>query len=485
MLKLVPARLTRSRVRLLAAVIALMGAGIPALPADARQAQQSWPRMVVPTSDSVAVRCGPGVAWYPIATVGPKTPLKADAEVEGWLRIEYLPGWPAVVKADEAELRESEQKVVLTRRSRLRALSSADPVFDESFRAVFEEFLAPGTEMRYIGPIKNRAGETAGYIVAAPPGAKAFISPREIRDARPEEVNPPKPAQTSTPPAAAPASTPASTPATSAPAQTGTPAPASTPSTSSPTTSTPTSATPASTTPADPATAPATTTPATDPAAVDPAAAPASQPATEIVPPPAPAQQAPAQPKGPTLRQLDRALENMLTKPLAEGDPAELIERYIAFADEAETRPGGDRLVKHVNNRLEVLRLRERARSLLPEIQALEDAARNASQNYALTIDRLIQNREYMVVGRLVPSTVYDGERLPLMYRLVSIDPAVNGTLAYIIPDPALQLEQKVNAVVGVLGEGKLEPSSMVQIVTPTVVDILRPASDLAPQTTP
>ena len=102
-----------------------------------------------------------------------------------------------------------------------------------------------------------------------------------------------------------------------------------------------------------------------------------------------------------------------------------------------------------------------------------------------MTIDRLIANREYKVAGRLYPSTVYDGERLPRMYRLVSIDPGVKSTLAYLIPVPEHQLEQKVGAVVGVLGEGTTEPNAMVEIITPTVVDVLRPAEDVPPVAVP
>jgi len=125
-----------------AAAIIAPGA-IAQAPAN-QAAAQTWPRQVVPAAEGVVMRCGAGVAWYPVAAIPPGSVLKADAEVDGWLRVEYLPGTTVVVKADEADLKESEQKVVLNRRSRLRALSQADPVFEESFRPVFEEFLAPG-----------------------------------------------------------------------------------------------------------------------------------------------------------------------------------------------------------------------------------------------------------------------------------------------------------------------------------------------------
>lgn len=196
---------------------------------------------------------------------------------------------------------------------------------------------------------------------------------------------------------------------------------------------------------------------------------------TDPVVPPLPVE--PAKPAGPTLRQLDRKMQDFLATPAAEaGDPQELIEAYTKYAVEAESKPGGSRLVQLADQRLEVLRLRQKVYNMLPEIQGLEDMSRNALANYQGTIDRLIANRQYLVAGRLVPSTVYDGGRLPLMYRLVSIDPAINRTIAYIVPSAELQLEQKTGAIVGVLGDGTIEPSSLVQIIKPTVVDVLRAA---------
>jgi hypothetical protein len=171
-----------------------------------------------------------------------------------------------------------------------------------------------------------------------------------------------------------------------------------------------------------------------------------------------------------------------MAKPLAEADPQELIEQYNQYADNLTGEPGSGRTVKYVDTRVQLLKIRQRAREMLSEIQSLEDATKNAADKYRLTIDRLIANREYKVVGRLYPSTVYDGTRLPRMYRLISIDPGVKTTLAYVIPVPDHQLEQKVGSIVGILGDGTIEPSAMVEIITPTVVDVLRSAAELPPE---
>lgn len=418
------------------------------------QGAPAFPRMIVPASDGVAMRCGPGAAWYPVATLKPGTVLKADADVEGWLRVEYLPGMNAVVKADECTLKEADGKVVLSNRSRLRALSQADPIFDESFKAVFEEMLNPGLEMKLVGPIKNRTGAVAGYIVVPPAGAKGYVSAREVREAKPEEIaaaaKPVELAQPATPP-----STPTPQPSAAIAAQ-----------------PTPTEASPV----AQPTPQPS------DAAAPEPTPTIPAEPVKQAETPPPPP---PPSPKGPTIRQLDRAFDDMMKQPMADADPQELIEQYNQLGDSIAGEPGTGRTLKYIDTRVQLLKLRQRTRDLLPEIQALEDATKNAADKYRLTIDRLIANREYKVVGRLYPSTVYDGTRLPQMYRLVTIDPGVKSTLAYVIPVPEFQLEQKVGAVVGILGEGKVEPHAMVEIVTPTTVDVLRPAGDLPPVEVP
>lgn len=449
-------------------------------------------RQVTPIADGVVMRSGNGSSWYDVATLKKDQVLRAEGEVDGWLRVDYLPGMRVVVKNDEAELQGD--KVVLTRRTRFRALSASTPVLEESFRFVCDEPALPGTELKLVGRIKDKSGADAGYIVEAPACARGFVLAREVREvtAAPASTPAPTPAPASTTPAQPAPSQPAQTqpanPAQPAPAQPVTP-PAAQPETA-PATGTDGGTNPAATSSvAQPGatTAPATTTP---PAGTE---VPGAVPATGTPPTDgaAPADAAPVapvvpveppKPQGPTIRQLDRMLEQQLSAPIEENDPQELIEQYEKYAVEAESKPGGSRLVQLAEQRLQVLRLRQKARGLLPDIQALEDRSKDAFNNYQLTIDRLVQNRQYLVAGRLLPSTVYDGERLPQMYRLVSIDPSINRTIAYIVPSPELQLEQKTGAIVGVLGDGTIEPSALVQIIRPTVVDVLRAAEAPAPE---
>ena len=474
---------------LLAAVLGLAAPVAPWAGPAVASAQTPSTRSVSPIADGVLIRCGSGVSWYPVAKVNRGTILRASGETDGWLSVDYLPGMHVVIKADEGERRGD--KVALTRRSRLRALSMETPTLEESFRFVCDEFLLPGTELKYVGDIKDNAGQPAGFIVEAPACARGFVLARDVMDAAAPALAP-APAPVAAPaqaPTGTPGTTPAPTGTQAAPVQTApaqpVPAPAVTQPSPAPSTGAPSGGTaPADSSIAVPGNAPAVQQPAaTDSAGTTAPADPAST-TTETADPAltsAPVLQpvAPAAPKGPTLRQLDRMYEDMLSKPVDATDPQELIEAYQTLAVELEATPGNNRTLRYIDTRLQLLRLRSQARSLLPEIQALEDASKNAADNYQVTIDRLIQNRQYLVAGRLVTSTVYDGTKLPQMYRLVSIDPSISRTVAYIVPSPELELEQKVGAIVGVLGDGKIEPSALVQIIRPTVVEILRAGEQL------
>src|SRR5690606_12199369 len=86
-----------------------------------------------------------------------------------------------------AEVRGS--TVVLTRRSRLRAYNPSSPVLEECYKAVFDQFLLPGVEMKRLGEIKTRDGASGGLLVEAPPGASGFVLAREVRPATPAEAD--------------------------------------------------------------------------------------------------------------------------------------------------------------------------------------------------------------------------------------------------------------------------------------------------------
>lgn len=430
-----------------AALTAAVGVLVNPQPGVAWAQAEGTARFVVPLADGTQLRCGSGVAWYPVATLNTSVVLKAVDESDGWIRVEYPAGTPIVVKSEEGEVRDG--KVILTRRSRLRAYNPGSPVLEECYKAVFDQFLLPGVEMPYRGQVKNREGAVAGLLVEAPAGATGFVLSREVRPASEAEARGVAAALPTS-------STPAATPPEANPvadASVHEPAPEVAP--------------PPDAAPVAQASEEAGNTPAIEPASVETVAANPieSKPAV-------PAEE--ARPGAPSLRDLDAAFEKIMREPLDASDPAELIEQYRAYqsanADEQSVARSG----LYLSTRLDALELRSKARALSLALANVDQALEKASESIGQTIARLSKGREYQVVGRLLPSTVYDGKRLPLMYRLVSIDSSSSRTLAYVAPEASLELDNKVGAIVGVLGESSLEPSQMVSVIHPASVDVLQ-----------
>ena len=140
-------------------------------------------------------------------------------------------------------------------------------------------------------------------------------------------------------------------------------------------------------------------------------------------------------------------------------------ERSLANTDTPTVRGA-------LSNRLEWLRLRKTARD---QRLALEAALRDAKQ---ITVDARRQQeiwrtaRGHDIVGRLVPSSIYDGTNLPLMYRIVVEGEAgLTRTIGYVRDDSTLNVGGLVGSIVGVAGEARYDDALRLRIITPTAID--------------
>jgi hypothetical protein len=68
---------------------------------------------------------------------------------------------------------------------------------------------------------------------------------------------------------------------------------------------------------------------------------------------------------------------------------------------------------------------------------------------------------------------VYDGTRLPKLYRIVSPEPGSARTVGYLKPDPSLDLDGKIGRIIGVVGESRLDEALKATMITPMRVDIV------------
>ncbi|HLO40289.1 MAG TPA: hypothetical protein VK176_04640, partial [Phycisphaerales bacterium] len=198
--------------------------------------------------------------------------------------------------------------------------------------------------------------------------------------------------------------------------------------------------------------------------------APATAPAAENLPPAEP----PA-PKAPTIRELERAFDALRKQPADEAEYQAMMGEFEKL-QAAESTPGS-RLYRQIQGRIDWLSMKLEILQRQREIEDMKRRADSESREVTTKLAELERQRQYAIVGRLLPSTVYDGQNLPLMYRLQSVTGSlVPRTIGYIRPTDELELPSKLNMVVGVIGDMKLDPAASLNIINALRVDILQAA---------
>jgi hypothetical protein len=153
---------------------------------------------------------------------------------------------------------------------------------------------------------------------------------------------------------------------------------------------------------------------------------------------------------------------------------AELRRAISAQGDDAM----GQRIATSLGQRLQLIEMRISARDARRELRSKRESIDATYTQIVSNIRELERTRGYQFVGRLVRSSVYDGNRLPLMYRIVSVNESVPRTIGYIVPgDEGLGATDRLGEIVGVLGTSSLDRDLNLRIVTPTRIDTLGPES--------
>ncbi len=427
--------------------------------AIAQEVQQTEPAWRVVNREGVAVRCGPDPVFYAVAEYGTGRLLLVDGTTGTHARVRYPVDLGVMVPADEVRT-VNDQVVELVRASALRAPSALNGITG-SWKGVYENELPVGTRLTIQETIRGDRGQVLGYRVVAPSPpavgghAWAFVPAEALRDATPAEIEAHmKASQPATPTPTQPQVQPAApgTPATTSPTQ----QPAQTTRSDTPVTETPT---PVESEPAAPVEQPA-------------------QPGVSAVPgepvrvEQAPAQPAPTQIRASKLEDLEASLEASRRLPPAQLDEA--LEELLAEYSRTRAEAGDDeRLGAQLDMRIEWLKLRIATRDQRRSIEAALNNATDRSRQLDQQVADWRKGRAYALVGRLVVSTVYNGERLPRMYRVQTVSP-VDGatrTLGYVMPNA--EVEAKLGCVVGVVGEPRFDPQLRLVIIRPDQIDVM------------
>lgn len=426
------------------------------------------PYYAATTRADVPLKSGDMDGYYPVALLPAGQVLWVDAEGAGWARVAYPPGLSVYVRADEVREEPGGRSVVLTKVSALKSRNATAGFAQSWQRAVpRNEEPAIGTRLVVIEPITGPDGTTIGYEVEPPTAVRGYVKAEALRAATDAEVQ---------------------TYLATAPKPVDEPAVEDEPVAEEPVADEPPAVEPAE----EPAANPADEQP--DPAANDGVLEPIV-PLGEV---PVRTQREPdqGQPEGPgdespvviDQTPADTTPESRLVGTLTHlaelfaqvqsqnSDTAELDELAAEFRRAISAQGNdviGERIRTALGQRLELVEMRIATRDLRRNLRTKREAIDATYASVAGRVRELEATRGYQFVGRLVSSSVYDGVRLPLMYRIVSVNESVPRTLGYIVPDESMDIAGKLGEIVGVLGTSQLDPALNLRLVTPTRVDVL------------
>lgn len=409
---------------------------LPVYAASAQQVKSVDAYFATVTKDNVPMKCSDGGIFYAVWILKQGQVLRVDGEGPGWLRVEYLPGMKAYVKAADATADASGKSIKLSRPSRLMA---ANVQGSRPWQFLLDSDLPAGTSFTVLESIKGTDGAVEGYLVPAPAQARGYVKSDQVRRATPEESA----AQTK-------------------------------PEATKPTidTSKPEAAKP-STTPAEneQAATPAGTTPGVDPAATTPEA-----PATPVVVAPTP-----EAPKLKAIKDLD-TLRTLFNSAMQQSGTEEEIKTVIGEFDRTTSSLGhteeDQRIRQALASRREALTLRLEVFEAGKKIRDASRAWNDQELKLRQYVDDIERQAIYTIVGRIVPSTVYDGRRgMPLMYRIESADSSSTRTLGYVVPREGVDLLTVSGKVVGIIGESRMDESLRLNLVAARRVTVLNPTT--------
>lgn len=447
---------------------------------------QEVPFQGVVVQDDTKVRAGAGRAYYIVGELDQGAVVSVEEVIFGWNKI-GPPGdvYSYVQKVWVDQKGAGGVGIVNNDRTEVKAGSLKGP--GESYRG--QLVLNKGDRVEILGEEGNF------WKIRPPQGAYVFLPPGSVRRANPGEIGSgnakpaiPAPAGSEPEIIEPDAERPAAPVATVPPTQPVTPPPA--PETPvAPPTPTPAVVVEAPPTPPTVAADPEMTPPATTDVEVAEAPTPATTTTTA-----AQAPEAPATPEAPLtpaqqeqvasqvapggagfdsratserLRALESKMLPEFAKPLEEQPIAEMIREYEII--NRQPLPAVDRQI--VRMRLAALKRNQGYAETLKQIRETQQNLTPAEE-----VQQIIEaTPSYDAVGRLLASSVYNGQNLPLRFRLV--DPSSGRTLAWVQPGGVVEPRQHLGRLVGVVGSQEYDPGVKANVLAASRIDVLEPAT--------
>ena len=403
------------------------------------------------TEDLVLVRAAPSAeSGYAFGRLPKGTSVRVVEEQVGWLRVSL--GGPAygswfgfVQAAPGVTLSDDKKSLKVSARSQVNA-PNADAGWtpDQSWKPI--GFLAAGDELVVIEEVKGERDtfykvalteKTSGWISATAVTATAIstpVTPAETTAPTTEDPIDPDTGETRE---------------------------------SKPTTDATTDATKTDATGTDvAATIDATTTPTTT------TTAPTNVPPTRT--------QIVERIKRVTFNDIDAVWKRIAKEPVETAELEQLRERFLALAEDVAASKSEKFAA---NSRAQQIAMRVDVQISLREIAMLKQKSNAKIDGVADLSLAMMTRQPFDAVGRLNASTVYNGERLPLLYRLQ--DQSTGQTIAYILPGPTFDLSSMLGLLVGVKGPVRYDESLRLNTITPLSIDVLNAGTGSSGTITP
>ncbi len=427
-------------------------------------------------SSSMPLRSGPAERFYSVATLQQGSVVIVDAQSQGWSRVTYPSGLSAFVRAEDVSVLGN--SVTLAVESRLRAASQVHG-FGGSWQVLLDAPLAAGTSLTMIEAVKEGAIAVA-YRVQPPATARAFVFSTALRRATDAEIAAARAKDATLPDPAVLTSAASGPTLVAGPNTTGGGVGAGVGGgglaidVPSELIGKENQAAAGGGSVVEIVQGGATGTNDAGAASGGTASTGISSTGTASS---SGAEAASAQPRETTPEDLEPLFQKVKDQPVLEGELDELIAEYEQVQSNLPANTS-ERRRKAIAQRIEYLRVRSELRETIRRQQdelAKLDASKVQMQ---AQLDEWARTRQYTIVGVLQPSTVYDGGRLPQMYRIVSVGTTAPRTLGYIRKTEAMDLDRYLGQVVGVIGERSIDRSLQLNLIDAVRVDPLKTTAE-------
>jgi hypothetical protein len=168
------------------------------------------------------------------------------------------------------------------------------------------------------------------------------------------------------------------------------------------------------------------------------------------------------------LEDLEQAYERLRREPTETAEVNPLRNLYMALAESSGENPG---VARYAEERAEQLLIWSKIQEKRQEIERIRQRIRETSSDAVAARLALERGSSYVAVGTIASSTIYDGDRLPMLLRLQ--DPGTSRTIAYLRPDGEHDLLGLIGQLVGIVGSRDYDGGLRLNVIRPERVDIL------------